>query len=356
MNFQNYDSKFIGIELYAGPGGMSLGAHLAGVNVKLAVEINKATSLTYKENHKSTTIINDDVANIDNLPAFPKEKIKILFGGPPCQGFSLSNKRTRNLENAKNWQFKNFIRLAEKWHPDWLVIENVSGLLTTEKGIFLEMILQDLHKIGYTTYYKVLNAVNFGIPQKRERLFIVASKHNQAFEFPDPTGSFVTVKDAINDLPFVENGCKSNELEYAGPALSSYSLLLREGESIAKNNGVTKNGELIIERYKHIQQGNNWSSIPDHLMHNYKDKNRCHAGIYYRLKENEPSVVIGNYRKNMLIHPTFNRGLSVREAARLQSFPDWFEFKGFLTDQQQQVGDAVPPLLAKQIFHKILSY
>ena len=112
---------------------------------------------------------------------------------------------------------------------------------------------------------------------------------------------------------------------------------------------------MILERYKYIPQGGNWENIPNRLMKNYADKSRCHTGIYRRLKEDEPSVVIGNYRKNMLIHPTEDRGLSVREAARLQSFPDWFKFKGTIGSQQQQVGNAVPPLLAKAVFTSLMS-
>jgi DNA (cytosine-5)-methyltransferase 1 len=117
---------------------------------------------------------------------------------------------------------------------------------------------------------------------------------------------------------------------------------------------VTQNKDYIIDRYKYIKQGENWKSIPDDLMDNYTNSSRCHSGIYHRLCDNEPSVVIGNYRKNMLIHPWENRGLSVREAARLQSFPDWYQFCGGIGYQQQQVGNAVPPLLAKEVFKSIL--
>jgi DNA (cytosine-5)-methyltransferase 1 len=121
------------------------------------------------------------------------------------------------------------------------------------------------------------------------------------------------------------------------------------------NNLVTGNAPHIIERYKHIPAGGNWEDIPKRLMSNYTDVQRCHTGIYRRLRHDEPSVVIGNFRKNMLIHPNKHRGLSVREAARLQSFPDSFRFHGSIGFQQQQVGNAVPPLLAKAVFRQILS-
>jgi DNA (cytosine-5)-methyltransferase 1 len=121
-------------------------------------------------------------------------------------------------------------------------------------------------------------------------------------------------------------------------------------------NYVSRNKPYVIERYKYIKQGQNWQSIPKSLMKNYSDKSKCHSGIYRRLNYQEPSVVISNYRKNMLIHPVEDRGLSVREAARLQSFPDTFKFFGLISEIQQQIGNAVPPLLAKAIFDRIMEY
>jgi DNA (cytosine-5)-methyltransferase 1 len=137
---------------------------------------------------------------------------------------------------------------------------------------------------------------------------------------------------------------------------SEYAQLMRHGSRTSKQNYVSKNADYVIERYKHIGQGKNWKAIPEELMQNYANKANCHSGIYKRLNPNEPSVVISNYRKNMLIHPYQDRGLSVREAARLQSFPDKFIFKGTLMHIQQQIGNAVPPLLAKAVFERILEY
>ena len=132
--------------------------------------------------------------------------------------------------------------------------------------------------------------------------------------------------------------------------------IMRCNSKYATQNEVSLNNDLVIKRYTYIPQGGNWRDIPEELMGNYKDKTRCHSGIYKRLREDEPSVVISNYRKMMLIHPKQNRGLSVREAARLQSFPDDFFFEGPISHIQQQIGNAVPPLLAKAIFNQILSY
>ena len=352
----NHSRKLIGIELFSGCGGMSLGASMAGVDVKIAVELNKITAATYKINHRETKVINDDVANIESIDIKKGSCATVLFGGPPCQGFSISNLRTRNSLNPKNWQFKEFIRVAKLWMPDWVVIENVSGLLKTESGLFLDMILEDLIKLGYTVSYQVLNAVEYGVPQKRERLFIIGSLHGVTTRTPIKSERKFTVYEAIGDLPVLSNGGANETLNYASENHSLFSIQMRGKQKKVFNNGVSKNNDLVVSRYSHIPQGGNWSNIPERLMENYTDRTRCHGGIYHRLKENDASVVIGNYRKNMLIHPIQNRGLSVREAARLQSFPDSYIFQGNLTEQQQQVGDAVPPKLAEAVFRTITEH
>lgn len=345
-----------GIEIFSGPGGMGLGAKYAGIDVALAVENNIYAAKTYLNNHKNTTVVVDDIKNIQEFRFQKKGEQTIVFGGPPCQGYSKSNRRTRTSNNPKNWLFLEFLRSINLVNPDWIVIENVPGLKGMDNGFFLEKICDDLHKKGYTPNFKILNAADFGVPQKRERIFIVASRNGIAFEFPngDFKDNHITVADALIDLPFLDNGTKEDSLKYKGKATTEYAKLMRGRLRKATQNYVSKNSDLVIQRYKHIKQGNNWSDIPVELMGNYKDHTRCHHGIYRRLKEDEPAFVIANYRKSMLIHPTENRGLSVREAARLQSFPDNYKFFGSLDQKQQQVGNAVPPLLAKAVFNKII--
>lgn len=344
----------IGIEIFSGPGGMSLGASMAGIDVRLAIEKDPHAAETFSRNHKNTTVVVDDIKNINEFVVERRNHQVILFGGPPCQGYSNSNQKTRSKQNPKNWLFQEFLRCADLIKPDWIVIENVKGLVNMEKGYFLDKICKNLNKLGYTVNFKVLNAADFGVPQKRERIFIVGSLHGIAFDFPVPThDKHISVADAIFDLPKLANGDMFDKLEYKQKP-SNYGKLMRSNMKKVSHNFVTKSSPLIIERYEHVPQGGNWKDIPSKLMSNYKDHTRCHHGIYRRLKENEPSSVIGNFRKNMLIHPTENRGLSVREAARLQSFPDNYVFCGPLISQQQQVGDAVPPVLARAVFNKIL--
>ncbi len=349
--------NFTGIDLFAGAGGMSIGALRAGIDIKVAVEIDKYAATTYKSNHPNTILFNDDVRKFKIDKAFKSKKadMKVLFGGPPCQGFSTSNQKTRSKNNEINWLFKEYLRLAKQLNPDWVIVENVKGIVETEDGFFFEKITSQLNKLGYTTNFAILNSADFGVPQIRNRVFIVGSLHGIKYKFPLPTTKrYVSVGDALFDLPNLENGANFQELNYKSFPNNSYQNNLRGKSKKSVNNLVTKNNKLVVERYKHIPQGGNWENIPHNLMKNYTDFTRCHTGIYHRLREDAPSVVIGNYRKNMLIHPIENRGLSVREAARIQSFPDTFHFHGSIGFQQQQVGNSVPPKLAEALFKQLV--
>ena len=344
----------IGIDLFSGAGGMALGAVQSGIDVKVAIESDPHAAATYKQNHPNVTVLTDDIRNIKRIRLPSNSGCKILFGGPPCQGFSTSNQKTRTMDNPNNWLFLESLRLVKGWKPDWVVFENVKGIAETEKAAFLNMMISGLESCGYTVTWWKLNAADYGVPQVRYRLFVIGSLRGVKLEMPIPTTSkHVTVGSAISDLPVLSNGATQNIKPYAGKAASDYTAMLRGNLKACANHLVTNNAAYVLKRYKHIPQGGNWENIPARLMKNYRDRDRCHTGIYYRLKSDEPSIVIGNYRKNMLIHPLQDRGLSVREAARLQSFPDWYEFKGSIGFQQQQVGNAVPPLLAKSVFDSL---
>jgi len=355
MAGQGKQKKFVGVDLFAGAGGMTLGAKLAGITVRAAVENDPHAVATYAANHKDVKLWNKDVRDWDNFPRTAADDVTILFGGAPCQGFSTSNQRTRNAANENNWLFTEFLRVAEEWEPEWLVFENVKGIAETEKGAFLEEILEAIANAGYTTSHAFLQALDFGVPQRRTRLFIVGSRQGIPIRFPERNGTVTpTVWDAISDLPWLKNGASVEKLPYRCGPRSAYQKAMRGRRTICLNNLVSRNFDYVVERYRHIPQGGNWEDIPDRLMRNYADKDNCHTGIYLRLRNDEPSVVIGNFRKNMLIHPRQDRGLSVREAARLQSFPDSYEFKGSIGFQQQQVGNAVPPLLAQAVFEAVI--
>ena len=349
--------KYTSIDIFAGAGGLSLGALQAGIDVSIAVEMDKFAAETYKYNHPNTQVLCKNICEV-STDMLKKASVFIIMGGPPCQGFSLSNTRSRNLDNPKNFLFKEFVRFVKDLQPKWFLFENVGGFPLFEKGLIRDEIKKSFEDLGYSVADSVLWASDYGVPQNRNRFFMVGNNQGINFEFPQPFDYKVTVEEAVGDLPLLENGDMIERAAYRETLnqASHYAKQMRIGSENATQNYVSKNADYVIERYKHIPQGGNWKSIPNELMENYADKSRCHSGIYRRLCADKPSVVISNYRKSMLIHPFQNRGLSVREAARLQSFPDTFIFKGSLMHIQQQIGNAVPPLLAKAVFDKILSY
>ena len=312
----------LGIDLFSGAGGMSLGASLAGVKVLYALEANRHACTTYAHNHRDSKLLHkriEDVVKSDFKSLRNRRHGLIVFGGPPCQGFSTSNQRTRTVDNPQNWLFLQYIRVVKLLQPEWIVFENVIGITQTAKGHFLRTVRSALADAGYPTTQLTLNAADFGVPQRRTRLFLIANRSGISLSSPLPLAKTVSVGQAIGDLPALINGASVDSLPYGSAPPSTYAQQLREGLVVSSNHLVTNNNP------------------------NYR-----------RLSVDEPSVVIGNYRKNMLIHPTQDRGLSVREAARLQSFPDTFAFQGSIGLQQQQVGNAVPPLLAKAVFNSIL--
>ena len=353
------NGRFVGIDIFSGAGGLSLGAEMAGIEVQYGIEISKYAAASFGANHNVARVLTSDIQDIDpNKLGFKKGQVFVIMGGPPCQGFSMSNTMSRNMDNDKNFLYLQFVRFVRELRPKWFVLENVWGLTKMNDGQTLEMIKESFEALGYDVKAKVLWANEYGVPQKRYRCFIVGNNEGIDFEFPPKQDTNITVEDAISDLPVLTNGQMLDEAPYTIPfeQASEYAKLMRANSSMARQNYVSLNNDLVIQRYYYIPQGGNWRDIPDELMQNYADKSRCHSGIYKRLRNDAPSVVISNYRKSMLIHPTQDRGLSVREAARLQSFPDNFIFQGPHMSIQQQIGNAVPPLLSKAVFNQILSY
>jgi DNA (cytosine-5)-methyltransferase 1 len=359
----------LAMDLFCGAGGMSQGFKKAGFQIVQAIEANRYAANTYQINHPEIDSVESSIQELDPQKCLARLGLRpgdltVLIGGPPCQGFSDSNRRTRNLSNPKNYLYKEFVRFLAALQPGWFVMENVAGLKTLDQGSILKRIITECKSLGYVVDSYVLNAADYGVPQFRRRLFIVGNRLGLSVPQPEPTHGpgkrpWITVRQAIADLPSLRNGAAEDYLVYPSlgerffrKRLSHYQALMRtrvDGATKVQGNLVTNSAEKILGRYKHIKGGQNWEAIPDDLMDNYEDSTRCHTGIYHRLEWDEPAKVIGNFRKNMLIHPRQHRGLSVREAARLQSFPDDYVFLGSIGFQQQQVADAVPPLLAEAV-------
>lgn len=349
-------SATVGIDLFSGAGGMTLGAREAGIEVVYAVENCPVAASTYRLNFPSVPLFVGNIQDLRALPRTPAGQSTVLFGGPPCQGFSTSNQRTRNAQNPHNWMYKEFLRIAKMWRPEWIVMENVKGIMETAGGLFLARIVEALENVGYTTSVAVLNASGFGVPQRRARTFIVGSRSGHSLPgLPETKRPAPTVGMALSDLPSLKSGASVDSLPYRHRAQNDYAKSLRGDLEHVTGNLVTKNASHVLKRYPYVPQGGNWENIPPSMLGTYKDATNCHTGIYRRLHPNRPSVVIGNFRKNMLIHPTEHRGLSVREAARIQAVPDHFLFSGSIGFQQQQVGNMVPPPLAQAVMEAMVS-
>jgi DNA (cytosine-5)-methyltransferase 1 len=346
----------IAVDIFSGAGGLSVGAKWAGIKSALAVELDPFSAETYTENHPETIVLQQDIKDINPLSRIAKHPF-ILFGGPPCQGFSDANTKTRNLDNPNNSLFKEYLRFVEILQPEWILFENVKGFKSFNQGSIAIEVEKRLGELGYQTNSSVLCASDYGVPQNRYRFFIVGHRKDKGgikFDFEQISRKeTVSVRDAISDLPSLSNGDKKEFDDYRDEIKNEFVGLMRQDSKSATQNLVSQNNDVVIERYKSIKQGQNWKAIEKSLT-NYKSTDNMHSGIYRRLNPNEPACTIANYRKSMLIHPFEDRGLSLREAARLQSFPDTYRFYGKIGDMQQQVGNAVPPLLAKAIFEQII--
>ena len=309
----------------------------------------------------------------------------IVIGGPPCQGFSMANRNSWHRTNPHNELVEVFVRCVEKLRPLAFLMENVQGILWTrdsKRDLSAVDVIEDrLKAAGYALFPKLLDAAWYGVPQHRTRYFLMGLHRDLGYHaddfgehgpFPRPSHgmrpqSLVTVKDAIRDLPRITNGHFVEQTEYPEPskeALEGNPFLryVREGcdEGALFDHVTSKHADYVIERYKRIPPGGNWENIRDTLG-NYADASRTHSNIYRRLAWKEPSITIGHYRKSMLVHPSQTRGLSLREASRLQSFPDWFRFAGTadgspggLVHKQQQLANAVCPLVTKAIAEYML--
>jgi DNA (cytosine-5)-methyltransferase 1 len=350
------NKKPIAIDLFCGAGGLSSGLEAAGFEIAAAVDVDSKACLTYRQNHKKTIIISEDIAKLKTQDVLKranlsKESIALIVGGPPCQGFSMANGKTRTKENPKNRLVKHFVRFVREIRPPLFLMENVLGFKSIAQGKVAQDLKARLSQLGYKTKLVTLDAASYGVPQHRLRVFLIGSRCGKEFQEPPPRYGisakkpFVTVKEAIiGDLPNITP--PGNDFsKYAGPPVTSYQSRIRGRADKLYNHIATRNGELVRKRKSLVPIGGNWKSVPKRFC----DIKVQYSATYKRLNPNEPSITVSNFRKSMLIHPYQNRGLSVREAARLQSFPDSYIFYGGICSMQQQVGDAVPPLLAKAV-------
>jgi DNA (cytosine-5)-methyltransferase 1 len=362
--------------LFSGAGGLSLGFKMAKFHIGLSLESEKNYVETYKRNNPECLCLNEDITSINYEKVKDKyiknEKIEGIIGGPPCQGFSTVGDRKKS--DPRNTLIYFFIKWVECFKPSFYVMENVPGILTMAQGQVVKEIKKLYENIGYTCVVKSLLSADYGVPQLRERVFFMGTKDESIgslnikkinrdddkqktlFE-SDSLPPYLTVNDALSDIleiePFVENFNDDFSKDYIYSPKTKYQEYLRNDSEKLYDHFAPNHGKTLIERISHINQGENHSFLPE----KYKLKSG-YPNIYGRLHLNTPAdTITGNCgcvsAPGRFIHPTQNRALSVREAARLQSFPDNYRFLGSMRDKYKQVGNAVPPLMALAVAEAI---
>lgn len=346
------------LDLFSGCGGISLGFKLAGFNISGGIDIDPDSIKTFQKNFPKSKAVCESLLEYSDdkiLNDFGNKDIDVIVGGPPCQGFSSANRWNKENEDPRNKLFFEYLRFVELLKPKAVVIENVRGILTRDKGYAKDRIENLLEDLGYKVNCKVLNASDYGVPQNRLRAFFVAinKEYKETFDFeqlhPKPK---VTVHDAIGELYDLDK--KPIEKLISKPQ-NEYLKYLRNEKQEIHNHEIKYPAQLTQERISHVPQGGNWADIPAELFPN--NRNNRHSSAFKRLDEKACSVTIdtGNAHSNYF-HPIYNRIPTVREAARIQSFKDDFIFEGSRTSQYRQVGNAVPPLLAKAVADELLKY
>lgn len=333
------------IDLFCGIGGFSYGFEMTKhFETILGVDLWDVALSTFKKNHPSTIIIQENISKLNN--SFFEKYINntdVIIAGPPCQGFSMSGKR--DVFDVRNSLFHEVIRVVKVVNPKIVVIENVVGLLSmqTPEGIPVkDEIEKELKNLGYFVKHQVLTASDYGVPQNRKRVIFIASKVDNII-FPKPTTlNYVTVGDALSNIP--ENG------DTYLPCVNEYQKIMSGKEKILNHKPI-KHAELVVKRMHSVPQGGNWQNIPLEL----GQGGGVHSNNYRRLKWDEPSITIKHVSKSMIIHPIFDRTPTIREVARLQSFNDDFEILGTVYNQHQQLANAVPPLLGKAIANCVIN-
>lgn len=346
------------LDLFCGCGGISLGFKLAGYTVSGGIDIDPDSIKTFQRNFPKSKAVCKNLLEYDDekiISDFGNQKIDVLVGGPPCQGFSSANRWQKEKQDPRNKLFFEYLRFVELIKPKVVVIENVRGILTRDNGYAKDRIENLLIDLGYRVNCKVLDASDYGVPQKRLRAFFVALRNDYegTFDFEKLNKKpKVTVKEAIGELYELEK--KTKEKLESKPD-NKYLKYLRNESQWIYNHEVKYPAKLTQERISHVPQGGNWANIPEELFPN--NRHNRHSSAFKRLDEQACSVTIdtGNAHSNYF-HPLFNRIPTVREAARIQSFIDDFVFEGSRTSQYRQVGNAVPPLLAKAVADEVLKY
>lgn len=365
------DRKLKVIDLFSGVGGLSYGfSHNDAFEIVVANEILPNMAKAYSLNHPKVKMYQDDIKNLSaerirNDLGISTLKIDIIVGGPPCQAYSTVGKRL--IDDPRGKLFQEYYRILKEFDPPFFLFENVKGLLSMQDGELLSTIIELFKSLGYKVKYKVLNSADFGAPQIRERVIIVGSKLESEFDFPNPTHydpskglnlfsdglmPYLTVEDAISDLPLIKSGEES--FEYSSLPKTDFQIKMRQNssEEVFEHNA-PKNNEKLVRIMELLPDGGTPLDIPVEFRPTSGFKN-----TYCRLWWKRPSTTItrnlSTPSSSRCIHPLAPRPLTTREGARLQCFPDDYVFYGSRSDKNLQIGNAVPTFLSIALSKRIL--
>lgn len=346
-------NKFRILDLFCGAGGFSCGLdQVKGFSTEVALDFDVNATNTFQKNFPLSNCICGNICDekikneIVNLCKI--KNVNMIVGGPPCQGFSLKGKNL-GLEDPRNFLFLEYFEIVSRVMPQIFIIENVKNMISASKGYFIQQIYEKFTTLGYTLNYGILNAYNFGVPQTRERTIIIGTLNSNGITLPALSNyKKHTVRDAISDLAYLESGEGSDMSSYTNSPQSEYQSRLRNNTGILYNHKATNHSKIALDKLKLIPPEGDKTSMPENLYGNQK-----FMTTWSRLVWDKPSPTIdtrfdtpSNGRNS---HPFLNRSITPREAARIQSFPDSFIFYGNKTSICKQIGNAVPPLLAKAI-------
>ncbi len=346
------------VDLFAGVGGLSYGfSKMPEFNIIAANEIEKDISTAYSLNHPNVKMLNCDINDLTEealAEALQGKQIDIVVGGPPCQSYSTLGKR--QLDERANL-FMQYKRILQILKPKAFVFENVVGILSMDKGRLFARVRAEFEALGYSLKHCILDAVDFGVPQHRERVILVGFKGNNGFIYPAPTHGkdklpYVTLKEAIGDLPILKSG--ETKDYYAAPISNAFLEFVREKafEKVTEHTA-PKNGEHLIRIMEALQDGQSKDDLPEDIR-----PKSGYGNTYAKLWWERPSTTITrNFAcpsSSRCIHPRDSRAMSIREGARLQSFPDNYKFYGSDGMKRLEIGNAVPPLLSIAIAKQML--
>lgn len=352
--------KYKFFDLFCGCGGFTQGFKQAGFTPCLGIDMWKDATTTYHFNFPESAVINDDITQVTskdllNSAQVEASDVDVIIGGPPCQGFSISGKRM--IDDPRNILYKSFVQIVGDIKPKIFVMENVPGLVSMAKGAVKDSVIEDFSNRGYNVSWKILAADDYGVPQHRRRVFFVGLNKDifgdETFVFPNETTekNKITCKDALSDLDFIPDyEALPEKIDYKLPAQSDYQKLMRQNSDFIWNHVATLHNDKTKEIIAMVPDGGNYLDLPQELWSTRK----VHIA-WTRMDSNKPCFTIDTGH-NHHFHYKENRVPTVRESARIQSFPDSFRFLGIKTSQLKQVGNAVPPLLAEAIATQIIKY